>query len=159
MVTEILVDIGSLGTAAGVLVTASQLWVNRRQSRTQFEDGLTSRYRDIVRELPIGALLGEEVPSKELREARGVFYRYFDLCNEQAFLHEEGRISGQTWQQWQDGIESNMRRPAFQTAWLREIQPRIGGDFDEFRRVLDSLKDWPNLPANEDVQVASLTPS
>jgi hypothetical protein len=159
VVSEVLVDIGSLGTAAGVIVTASQLWINRRQARTQFEDGLTARYRDLVRELPIGAFLDGEMETDELRAALGVFYRYFDLCNEQAFLHEEGRVSHASWEQWRDGIESNMRRPAFRTAWLREIQPRIGDNFDEFRRVLDSLKDWPSLPTNEDVQVASVPPS
>jgi hypothetical protein len=113
LVTKILVDIGSLGTAGGVIVTAIQLGLHRRQARNQFEEGLTSRYRDLVRELPVGAFLDEEVPVVEIREARSAFYRYFDLCNEQVFLNEEGRISEDTWQQWEDGIASNMRRPAF----------------------------------------------
>ena len=38
-----------------------------------------------------------------------VFYRYFDLSNEQAFLAEERRVSPATWEQWSEGIASNMR--------------------------------------------------
>jgi hypothetical protein len=139
LVTEILVDVGSLGTAGGVIVTAIQLGLNRGQARSQFEEGLTPRYRDLVRELPVGAFLDEEVPIEEIRNARGAFYRYFDLSNEQAFLNEEGRISEDTWQQWEDGIASNMRRPAFRKAWGEEIEPKIGNDFDELRRVLAGL--------------------
>ena len=115
MVTEILIDIGSLGTAVAVVFTGGQLWFNGRQARTQFEDGLTSRYRDLVGQLPIGAFLNEDVSTEELRKALSAFYRYFDVCNEQAFLHEKGRISDETWQEWRDGIESNMRRSAFKT--------------------------------------------
>jgi hypothetical protein len=139
LVTKILVDIGSLGTAGGVMVTAIQLWLNRREARSQFEEGLTSRYRDLVRELPAGAFLDEDVPIEEIRNARSAFYRYFDLCNEQAFLNEEGRISEDTWRQWEDGIASNMRRRAFRKAWCEEIEPKIGGDFEELKRVLGGL--------------------
>lgn len=143
MVSEILIDIGSLGTAVAVVFTGTQLQFNRRQARTQFEDGLTSRYRDLVGQLPIGAFLNEDVPVDELREALGAFYRYFDLCNEQAFLYEENRISDETWKEWREGIESNMRRRAFKTVWLQEIEPKIGRDFDELRRVLLDLPNWP----------------
>jgi hypothetical protein len=144
MISEVLIDIGSLGTAVAVVFTGRQLRFNRRQARTQFEDGLTSRYRDLVGELPIGAFLNEDVPADEIRKALSAFYRYFDLCNEQAFLHEEGRISDETWEEWRDGIESNMRRRAFKTVWLQEIEPKIAGDFDELRRVLKHLPTWPN---------------
>jgi hypothetical protein len=73
MVTEVLVDIGSLGTAAGVFFTAKQLLVSRRQFRTQFKDGLTARYRELVRELPIEVFLDPDVTSEEIRVARGTF--------------------------------------------------------------------------------------
>jgi hypothetical protein len=140
--SEVLVAIGTLGTAAGVALTAWQLILNRWQARTQFEDGLTERYRDLVRELPIGAFLNEELSEEEMRDARGVFYRYFDLCNEQAFLSSKNRVSDPTWSEWLDGIESNMRRKAFQTAWLDEMAPCIGGDFVEFRAVLEGFEWW-----------------
>src|SRR5690349_23824501 len=113
MVTGVIVDIGSLATAVGVFVTGWQLWLNRRQARTQFEDGLVSRYRELVRELPVAVFLEKEVDEGELQSVLGPFYRYFDLCNEQAFLNEERRINRDTWVQWCDGIESNMRRRPF----------------------------------------------
>jgi hypothetical protein len=45
-----------------------------------------------------------------------------------------------------------MRRPAFETAWIQEIEPSIGDDFDEFRRVLDALDHWPSALAAEQAQ-------
>jgi hypothetical protein len=155
LVTKILVDIGSLGTAVGVIVTAIQLGLNRRQAVGQFEEGLTSRYRDLVRELPAGAFLDEEVPIEEIRKARGAFYRYFDLCNEQAFLNEEDRISEDTWKQWEDGIGSNMRRPAFRKAWSEEIEPKIGSDFEELRRVLARLDAGSREPRGSELGMRS----
>jgi hypothetical protein len=144
MAIDVLVAAGSLGTAAGVVLAGVQLWLNRVQARTQFEDSLTSRYRELVRELPVEVFLNEAVSPEEMRGARGTFYRYFDLCNEQAFLCEGRRISRETWAQWKDGIESNMRRRPFQEAWLRVIEPKIADDFDEFRRVVATFSWWPD---------------
>ena len=62
-------------------------------------------------------------------------YHYFDLCNEQAFLHNNGRISSKTWLFWREGIASNLARPAFARAWC-EIAARANGDFSELRELL-----------------------
>ena len=62
------------------------------------------------------------------------FYRYFDLCNEQAFLHDRGRISKSTWANWEDGIRTNMRRPAFVLAWA-EVAARANNDFEHLREL------------------------
>ena len=128
-----------MGTAVGVAFAGSQLVFNRRQSRTQFEDGLTSLYRELVAELPVEAFFKMEVADEIVQEHRAVFYRYFDLCNEQAFLHEQHRISQITWEQWKGGIEANMERSAFRKAWLNEIEPHVDGDFEEFRRMLPPM--------------------
>jgi hypothetical protein len=132
VVTEILADVGAIGTAVGVAFAGSQLVFNRRQSRTQFEDGLTSLYRELVAELPVEAFFKVEVPDEVVHARRAVFYRYFDLCNELAFLYEQNRISDNTWEQWKGGIAANMRRSAFSKAWLNEIEPYVDGDFREF---------------------------
>src|SRR5258708_39067788 len=115
--SAILTDVSHIATATGVFVAAWQLWRARRQSITTFEDSLAREYRELAATIPTKALLGEELTEQEYREHFDEFYRYFDLSNEQAFLHQRGRIRRSTWQFWRDGIASNLRRPAFRPAW------------------------------------------
>ena len=121
-------------TAIGVCVAAYQLRVNRKQAVTTFEDSLTAQYRQIASTLPLKALLGESLSKSEHEEHLKFFYRYFDLCNEQAFLHQSGRVSENTWAFWKDGIIGNLRRPAFERAW-REIAGRANDDFSELKQL------------------------
>ena len=129
---EILPVLPSIATAIGVSVAAYQLRITRKQSVTTFEDSLTTQYRQVASTLPLKALLGESLTQGEHEEHLRYFYRYFDLCNEQAFLHESGRISKATWGFWRDGILGNFRRPAFARAW-QEIARRANDDFNELK--------------------------
>jgi hypothetical protein len=108
-----LTDFASIATAFGVAMGAWQLWLAHKQSITSFEDSLAREYRELAATLPTSALLGEQLTAVEQAKYLDKFYRYFDLCNEQAFLHQNGRISKSTWTFWVDGILSNPRRPAF----------------------------------------------
>ena len=134
MTTNTLTAISSLATAIGVFVAAWQLWLAHRQSITTFEDSLAREYRELAAKLPTKALLGEPLTEQEYREHFDEFYRYIDLSNEQAFLHQCGRIRSATWQFWRDGIASNLRRPAFRRAWS-EVCSRAGSDFSELRAI------------------------
>lgn len=129
--------IGGIGSGvAGVGAVAAfwQLRLLKTQSVTSFEDGLVDEYRDIAKELPLEALLGVDMSEQEVAKALPAFYRYFDLCNQQLFLHQQGRIRKATWGLWRDGIVSNLQRPAFARAWA-EIAAKAIGDFDELRAL------------------------
>jgi hypothetical protein len=129
--------IGGLGSGiAGVGAVAAfwQLRLLKTQSVTSFEDGLVDEYRDIAKELPLDALLGVDMSPQDVANALPAFYRYFDFCNQQLFLHQQGRIRKATWALWRDGIVSNLRRPAFARAWA-EIAAKAIGDFDELRAL------------------------
>ena len=132
--TDMLTAVSGLATAIGVLVAAWQLWLAYKQSVTAFEDSMAREYRELASTLPTKALLGEQLTDEEYREHFDEFYRYFDLSNEQAFLHERGRICPATWKYWRDGIASNLRRPAFRRAW-NEVCSRAGTDFSELRAL------------------------
>ena len=121
-------------TAIGVCVAAHQLRINRRHAVTTFEDSVTAQYRQIASSLPLKALLGEPLTNGEHKVHLKFFYRYFDLCNEQAFLHQGGRMSESTWAFWKDGIVGNLRRPAFEKAW-QEIAGRAKDDFSELKKL------------------------
>ena len=131
---DVLTALSSIATAIGVGVAAYQLRVTRKQGVTAFEDSVTAQYRQIASTLPLKALLGESLTQQEHSEHLQYFYRYFDLCNEQAFLHKNGRVSDSTWAFWQDGIETNLRRPAFAAAW-QDIASRANDDFNELRSL------------------------
>ena len=129
---EILSALSNIATAIGVGVAAYQLRITRKQGITAFEDSLTGQYRQIVSTLPLKALLGESLSDKEHHEHLQYFYRYIDLCNEQVFLHKSRRVSDKTWKFWEEGIHTNLCRPAFAKAW-QEIASRARDDFDELR--------------------------
>lgn len=126
--------LSSIATAIGVGIAAYQLRVTRKQSVTTFEDSLTAQYRHVASTLPLKALLGESLTEDEHKKYIQYFYRYFDLCNEQAFLNKCGRVTKGTWIFWEDGIRTNIRRPAFSRAW-QEVARRSIDDFSELRAL------------------------
>lgn len=84
--------VGSVATAAGVIVATIGVFLTRRQivfareqSATQFEDDMVREYREIARTLPVAALLGEELEEEEYRDALSAFYRYIDLSKRTGF--------------------------------------------------------------------------
>lgn len=139
--------IGGVFTAVAAIVAAWQLWHMHQQGTTTFEDALVREYRELASTLPLPALLGEPISDDLHREKLDEFYRYFDLCNSQVFLHDQGRISNATWAFWEEGIRTNMKRPAFARAWS-EIAARANGDFAELRRVCP-----PQSPGPQEVPV------
>lgn len=110
-------------TAIGVCVALMQHLRARKHSVVQFEDSLTREFRQIIGQLPVPALLGEELSVELVQEHLRVFYLYFDLTNEQIFLRRRERVSLATWETWQQGIRDMMKLPAFERAW-REIRDK-----------------------------------
>ena len=89
------------------------------------------------------ALLGAELAPDEMVEAEHGLYNYLDLTNEQVFLRQNNRIGPTTWIFWQDGIKSNLARPAFKKAWenFKNMDPK---GFKELRQLEKSdFKDDP----------------
>jgi hypothetical protein len=111
--------LANAATALGVAVGAWQLRTTGRLANTQFEDGLTKEYREIIQQLPVDALLGNDVPEQVIEKYLHHFYRYVDLTNQQLFLRQTKRIGTRTWRNWKDGIADVMRLPAFAKAWER----------------------------------------
>jgi hypothetical protein len=125
---------GSIATALAVLVAAWQLYRGTLQARTHFEDDLSREYRELARDIPVRAYLGEELAPDEFEQAFPRLYQYLDLTNEQIFLRMNGRISRATWLNWRDGIESNLGRVAFGHAWTR-VKKGAASSFTELRRL------------------------
>ena len=132
--------IGSAATAVTVAFTALQIALSRRHERTEFEDGLVKEYRELLAILPPEVLLQlPEADDPELvRKHLPVYYRYFDLCNEQIFLRQKGRVRKDTWREWRSGIVENLERSGFRAAWaLVEKQTDSFAELRALRRKCD----------------------
>jgi hypothetical protein len=114
-----------------LILTFWQVRLVKRMAITQFEDTLGREYREPAGRLPTRALLGEELSEEEHQRALDEFIHYIDLCNEQVFLRRCKRLSLATWENWRDGIQSNLAQPAFARAWC-EVQAR-SKNFRELR--------------------------
>ena len=53
------------------------------------------------------------IKDKTLRYMRA----YFDLCSEEYFLHGQGKIGDNTWNEWQSGIKYAFSKTAFKKGW------------------------------------------
>ena len=123
-----------VATLVSVSFAGYQLHLTKEQARTSFEDSLTQQYREIIRKIPVKALLKGDLSDEEHERAKDDFYRYFDLCNEQIFLRQTNRVSERTWTQWQEGIKSHLHRPDFEKAW-RQIKRETEDDFFELKKL------------------------
>jgi hypothetical protein len=136
----------SVATVFALLAAIWQIRENRKQSRTNFEDDLDREYREIIRNIPVKAFLGEELENQEYQQALKYLYQYIDLSNQQVFLRQQGRVSKETWIFWRDGIQSNLSRHPFDKAW-HEIKEKGQPSFSELIRLdisgfKDDPKDW-----------------
>jgi hypothetical protein len=125
----------SIATPLSVFFLAYQLWLRKKQFTTEFEDKLTSDYREIVYEIPVESLL-DDSDADQYEGCLKDYYRYIDLSNDQVFLRKEGRVSKSTWENWQAGIETNIQRNDFQKAWC-EIKDKAPDSFNELRKLED----------------------
>jgi hypothetical protein len=132
--------ISSIATAImslSVFLILLQIWFSQKQAKTEFEDSLTKEFRELIKCLPVDVLLGKDL-IEDYENYRKYFYQYFDLTNEQAFLHQKGRISDDTWKDWCEGIESLLSKPAFKKAW-DEFKEALPGSFTELRCLENNL--------------------
>jgi hypothetical protein len=133
-VTEVITSAATSVLCVGVWMTWRQVRLAEEQTRTSFEDSMVRDFRDVMREIPIEALLGGELTAAQRAQSLSAFYRYFDLCNAQAYLHREGRIRPETWQHWRRGIKARLSRPEFRRAW-DDIRTRLPDGFDRLREL------------------------
>jgi hypothetical protein len=126
--------IAAVATTIGVLFAVYQFWLSKEQSILSFEDGIAREYREISRKIPVEALLGQEVKEEDKNSALNEIYTYVDFCNEQIFMRQKNRIRKETWQNWAEGIEANMRLPEFQRVWA-QIKESLPNLFSELKRL------------------------
>ncbi|MDD9158392.1 hypothetical protein PVK64_19695 [Aliivibrio sp. S4TY2] len=102
-------------TVVGVWLALGQLKITRKVIQTDFENSIDQQYRQIIQGIPVDILIGQvETPNSETRE---LIFNYLDLCNEQIYLYSKKRISDERWQDWESGIEDNLKNKAIFNVW------------------------------------------
>jgi len=134
-IQTILTAIPSVFTAVGVAIAAWQLLLTRRLAQSSFEDSLNKEYRSLAMKIPVDVFLGKKVSEDDFPRIREYIYNYIDLCNEQVFLWEKGRIRTDTWREWAEGICSNLEKPIFLRVWS-EIKEALPKEFKELRQMM-----------------------
>jgi hypothetical protein len=118
------------------MVALYQVWKNTEQSKTTFEDSLSKEYRDIARNIPYNALIGKELDDNEKNQASNEIFNYMDFCNEQIFLRKSGRVRKNTWNNWQEGMCTNLSLPIFVSV-SEEVFNALPDTFVELRKVIE----------------------
>jgi hypothetical protein len=132
-------------TAVSALIGASGVFMALTNIRTQLRIAVfseyTKRYADIVDRLPfdarrIGAQFEpEKLPDAERKEYLNAMRRYFNLCSEELYLRNSGRIARTTWKIWEEGIEDTVSWPGFEYAW-KELR-REYSRYAQFTHFID----------------------
>jgi hypothetical protein len=139
--TEVLRFVDAITSAATVIIAFlawRQIRLLREQARTTFEDSLTEHYRNIMESIPTDVWLGLALKTLDRERhdrCRDAIYRYIDLSNEQATLHNMKRVTDEVWREWSEGIRVNMKLPAFRDVWA-EVGEKCPENFKELRAHL-----------------------
>jgi hypothetical protein len=84
-----------------------------------------------------GDILAENAPggTNELKKNMII---YFNLCQEEFYLNENGLIDKNLWTIWQQGIKNYMSKAAFRNSWIQlRDNPCYMNDFREsMNRIL-----------------------
>jgi hypothetical protein len=123
-------------SALAVVFAMLQLRATKRIGQLQFEDQLAKEYRELAARIPTKAMLGGRLSRQEYQEAFDELFHYIDLSNEQCMLRKHGRVRKEVWDNWREGIESNLKLPAFAQAW------------NEIKKRTESFKELRNLEEN-----------
>lgn len=102
-----------------VAILVIEYFERRIVMQSIYEHHLNQEYRALCKKMPIEALMGREIDLSDDEDGWkiGMFYAYFDLCNEMVGLGRNRRIRTLTWKEWYPEIRLTMEKPAFSTAW------------------------------------------
>ena len=89
------------------------------QNKRAFYSEYTKRYQDIILAMPDNVFDGSgELNSITLKYTQ----LYFDLCNEEYYLHKEGQLPEGIWNNWKEGMKQTTKLVLFKKSWILQAQ-------------------------------------
>lgn len=135
---------GALTAAIALIFVLLQLRGLEKQLSIQVFAEYTSRYREIVAQLPADVFTRDWTAYTAAERARllPVMRSYFDLRFEEWYLNDTKRMHPRDWTTVMKGFRRALAAPAFRGAWI-EVSSRIS-DFDpNFLAYVNSLLSAP----------------
>lgn len=131
----VLASAGSL-VATGAVVYS--LIVLRNQLRLQVFLEYTRRFDEI--EFPEGAFVEPwpRLTKKRARKAERAFRKNFDLCSQEWWLHQSGKIESRVWEVWARGMADIVATAGGRHAW-QTIRPEYQNVFPGFASFIDEF--------------------
>ena len=83
----------------------------------------TRRYSEIAEKLPSesrhpeGHFSLEGLSQDRRDEIMNAARAYLNLCSEEFYLHDRGRVDDETWGIWQEGMQATFKLPWIQQTW------------------------------------------
>jgi hypothetical protein len=127
-------------TGIGVIVALAGV---RDQLRMATFLAYTDRYTTLMARMPFEARQPgsgydlQSVSSEERHRVLSIFRDYFNLCSEELWLADAGKIDKKTWKIWKLGIEEVAAFPSFAAAW-RELRGEYVV-YTDFRKFMDEM--------------------
>jgi len=132
---------------AAVMLSASAVVVSLKGIRDQLWLSTfatyTARYSEVMEDIPFEArdprisFNIDKLPIQEREKVLGAVRKYANLCSEELYLHQVGRIDKKTWFIWKTGMRDTMRTSCFRRGW--EL---VRGEYEYypgFREMMDAF--------------------
>lgn len=136
-------DLVTLVTAMGSLIATGavlySLIVLRNQLRLQVFLEYTRRFDDIQFAPEHFNIIWTEMSPEQSTAAQVAFRKYFDLCSQEWWLNQTGKIESGVWKVWSRGIEETINSRGGSFAW-GQMRSSYGAVFPGFSSYVDSLK-------------------
>lgn len=126
MKEEDIIDTLAVIVAAAALVL--NYWENRRMHQLTFFAEYTKRFQEIMVSMPFDAFSDDfdasKLNSDEQKKLATQMLIYFSLCSEEYDLFTDGYVKSRVWVVWEEGIITNLRKPAFVWGW-NQVEKRF----------------------------------
>lgn len=139
------VIIGVIGIFAGFKSVNNQMFI-------QIFSDYTKRYSEIMDLVPHNARSStklSDLNSSEQEKFVKAIRKYMNLCSEELFLANTGRLDPETWEMWKTGIEATLNDyPSFGEVW-EQLKPEYDY-YPEFQQLMSELYKAKKIDAKEE---------
>lgn len=124
-----LIQLGILFVAIAAIVFSQ--WSDRKQRKLEMYAEYTRRYEDLFRNMPDDIYNGTTVIDDRTKKHMRF---YFNLCNEEYHLWQDGFIKEKVWELWVEGMQIETQPTIYKNAWdaiKKEYNPDFRSYFEE----------------------------
>lgn len=104
--------------------------ITKENHRTGVFNYYTRRYNDILMSMPDEMALHSD---KFAPSVMKYMMAYYDLCSEEHYQHNKGKITEDVWEKWVEGMRISTRADVYKTCW-ELLEDTYNEEFQKFMR-------------------------